>query len=83
MEFGLAAGRVSIHNTQTWWRYNGEVLDQDEGHCECLGVVDEGTQQQAADQHLQNLDWKYKTYNKSKEIIKWLFLVNKWENQNR
>ena len=37
-------------------QYNGEVLYQDEGHCECLGVVDEGTQQQAAVQHLQNLD---------------------------
>ena len=42
-------------------QYNGEVLYQDEGHCECLGVVDVGTQQQAAVQHLQNLDWKYKT----------------------
>ena len=37
-------------------QYNGEVLYQDEGHCECLGVEDVGTQQQAAVQHLQNLD---------------------------
>ena len=27
--------------------HNGKVLHLDEGHCEGLGVVDEGTQQQS------------------------------------
>ena len=31
--------------------HNGKVLHLDEGHCEGLGVVDEGTQQQSAVQH--------------------------------
>ena len=34
--------------------HNGEVLQMDEGYWEGLGVVDEGTQQQPAVQHLQN-----------------------------